>query len=83
LNEHSSSPQSITAPPHPPTPQVALSGDVPVGVHGGPLLGISYKRQTSSGSELSGEDASPVLQLWSWDGRTKVGALEGVGLGVL
>jgi hypothetical protein len=54
-------------------PQVALSGDVPVGIHGGPLLGVSYARQTTSGSELSGEDASAVLQLWSWDGRTKVG----------
>jgi hypothetical protein len=54
--------------------QVSLGGDVAVGVHGGPLLGISYKRLTASGAELSGEDTSPVMQLWSWDGRTKVRA---------
>jgi hypothetical protein len=59
---------------HPGCLQVALGGDVAVGVHGGPLLGISYKRLTASGAELSGEDTSPVMQLWSWDGRTKVGA---------
>ncbi|GBF88621.1 hypothetical protein Rsub_01336 [Raphidocelis subcapitata] len=53
--------------------QASLGGDVPVGVHGGPLLGVSYRRVTSSGAELSGEEASPVMQLWSWDGRTKVG----------
>ena len=53
--------------------QVAVGADVPVGVHGGPLLGVSYKRTTTAGAQLSGEDASPVLQLWSWDGRTKVG----------
>lgn len=53
--------------------QASLGGDVPVGVHGGPLLGVSYRRATSSGAELSGEETSPVMQLWGWDGRTKVG----------
>lgn len=53
--------------------QVALSGDVPVGLHGGPLLGIAMKRMTSSGAELSGEEASPVLQFFSWNGVSKVG----------
>jgi hypothetical protein len=52
--------------------QVALSGDVPVGLHGGPLLGIAMKRMTSSGAELSGEEASPVLQFFSWNGVSKV-----------
>eukprot|EP00878_Enallax_costatus_P029671 GHUV01032212.1.p1 GENE.GHUV01032212.1~~GHUV01032212.1.p1 ORF type:complete len:886 (+),score=247.65 GHUV01032212.1:482-3139(+) len=53
--------------------QVALSGDVPVALHGGPLLGIALKRMTSSGAELSGEEASPVLQFLSWNGINKVG----------
>lgn len=53
--------------------QVALSGDVPVGLHGGPLLGIAMKRMTSSGAELSGEEASPVLQFFSWNGVSKLG----------
>lgn len=52
--------------------QVSLSGDVPVGLHGGPLLGVALKRMTSSGAELSGEDASPVLQFYSWNGISKV-----------
>lgn len=52
--------------------QVPLSGDVPVGLHGGPLLGVALKRMTSSGAELSGEEASPVLQFYSWNGVTKV-----------
>jgi hypothetical protein len=55
------------------SPQVALSGDVPVGLHGGPLLGVAMKRLTSSGAELSGEEASPVLQFFSWNGVSKVG----------
>ncbi|KAF6235943.1 hypothetical protein COO60DRAFT_484505 [Scenedesmus sp. NREL 46B-D3] len=53
--------------------QVALSGDVPVGLHGGPLLGVAMKRMTSSGAELSGEEASPVLQFFSWNGVSKMG----------
>jgi hypothetical protein len=31
------------------------------------------KRMTSSGAELSGEEASPVLQFFSWNGVSKVG----------
>jgi hypothetical protein len=54
------------------TMQVSLAGDVPCGLHGGPLLGVALKRLTSSGAELSGEDASPVLQFYSWNGVTKV-----------
>jgi hypothetical protein len=53
--------------------QVALHGDVPCGLHGGPLLGVALKRMTVSGAELSGEDASPVMQFYSWNGVTKVG----------
>lgn len=52
--------------------QVGLHPDVPVGLHGGPLLGVAMKRGTSVGSELSGEEAAPVLQFYSWDGRTQV-----------
>jgi len=52
--------------------QVSLSGDVPVGLHGGPLLGVALKRMTASGAELSGEEASPVLQFYSWNGINKV-----------
>lgn len=52
--------------------QVSLSGDVPVGLHGGPLLAVALKRMTSSGVELSGEEASPVMQFYSWNGINKV-----------
>lgn len=52
--------------------QVALHGDVPCALHGGPLLGVALKRLTSSAAELSGEDASPVMQFYSWNGVTKV-----------
>lgn len=52
---------------------MALHGDVPCALHGGPLLGVALKRMTSSGAELSGEDASPVMQFYSWNGVSKVG----------
>lgn len=52
--------------------QVQLSGDVPCGLHGGPLLGVALKRLTAAGAELSGEEASPVMQFFSWNGITKV-----------
>lgn len=55
-----------------PPVQMALHGDVPCGLHGGPLLGVAMKRMTSSGAELSGEDASPVMQFYSWNGVSKV-----------
>ena len=65
----------------PPPPQVELQGDVPCGLHGGPLLGVALKRMTASGAELSGEDASPVMQFFSWNGVSKVGSLFVVGRG--
>jgi hypothetical protein len=55
--------------------QMTLHGDVPCGLHGGPLLGVAMKRMTSSGAELSGEDASPVMQFYSWNGVSKVRVL--------
>lgn len=37
-----------------------------------PLL-WPHRRITSVGAELSGEEVSPVMQFYSWDGVTKVG----------
>jgi hypothetical protein len=51
---------------------VTLGGEVPAGLHGGGLLGITYQRATTAGVELSGEESSPVMQFYSWSGMHKV-----------
>ena len=50
-----------------------MSGDVPFNLHGGTLLGITFRRMTTTGVELSGEETSYVLQFFSWSGTHKVG----------